>query len=198
MMTATLFGTSAVRIRCDAPPSAALSQSLAALADDLAARPGVLDVAIGYTEVVAYTAGHEQALQLQAQPISLPAAPACRPQEHVIHVDYCGEDLGWVARQCGLSEAEIVRRHSAASYTVAMIGFQPHFPYLHGLDATLHVPRRDNPRSCVRAGAVAMAAGQAGIYPCDTPGGWHVLGYCDPALCVPINAGDRVIFRPAP
>lgn len=195
-ITASLFGTRAVRFASDAPPSAALSRSLAALADALACAPGVLDVAIGYTEVVAYAADHASASALQAQPVTVPHGLAGQAARHEIAVDYCGDDLGAVASACGSSEADVIRRHSAGDYTVAMIGFKPHFPYLHGLDPLLAIPRRDAPRLKVRAGAVAIAAGQAGIYPCDTPGGWHVLGYCDPASCELLKPGDSVIFRP--
>ncbi len=194
-ITASLLGTRAVRFAVDAAPSADLSRSLAALADTLAGQPAVLDVAIGYTEVVAYVADHASAAALQVPPPELPQASRSQVARHEIAVDYCGEDLRAVAEACGLSADELVNRHSGGEYTVAMIGFKPHFPYLHGLDPALAVPRRDAPRLTVRAGAVAIAAGQAGIYPCDTPGGWHVLGYCDPAVCEQLKPGDSVIFR---
>lgn len=194
-LTAALFGTRAVRFASDAPPSPALSRSLAALAEALAGRPGVLDVAIGYTEVVAYAADPAGAAALQAQPLDLPQVTAGQHACHDIAVDYCGDDLTAVATACGFSEDEVIRRHSDAEYTVAMIGFKPHFPYLLGLDPALTLPRRDTPRLQVRAGAVAIAAGQAGIYPGVSPGGWQVLGYCDPALCESLKPGDTVKFR---
>jgi len=191
------FGTQAVRFQSLAPPSPALSRALALLAGQLAMREGVLDVAIGYTEVVASTATPAQAQQLQDLSWSLPQVDAAQGfGEHRIPVRYDGEDLQWLAGQLGMGEQAIIDAHCSSRYTVAMIGFKPHFPYLHGLDPVLAtVPRRDAPRQRVRAGAVAIAAGQAGIYPCDTAGGWHVLGYCDPRLCEPLRAGDTVIFE---
>ena len=114
---------------------------------------------------------------------------------HIVSVAYTGEDLATVAQACHLSESEVIQLHQSSQYTVAMIGFKPHFPFLHGLDSKLFLPRRKTPRTQIRAGAVAIAAGQAGIYPCDTPGGWHILGYCDPAVCLSIKPGDMLYFE---
>lgn len=116
---------------------------------------------------------------------------------HHIPVIYDGEDLAAVAAYCGLTTAEVISRHSAPEYLVACIGFQPHFPYLLGLDEALQVPRRDEPRVRVPAGSVAIAGKQAAIYPSATPGGWHLLGHCDPAHCLPLAAGDSLRFEVA-
>ncbi len=123
---------------------------------------------------------------------------------HDIEVRYQGEDLEDVARLTGLDITEVIRRHSAATYTVAFLGFAPGFPYLVGLDAKLRVPRLPSPRARVPAGAVAIADEFSGIYPQATPGGWRILGHtkvvlfdaarASPALCMP---GDHVHFRPA-
>ena len=45
-----------------------------------------------------------------------------------------GPDLGALAAHAGLTPGEAVARHTAAEYTVAMLGFAPGFPYLLGLD----------------------------------------------------------------
>ena len=120
---------------------------------------------------------------------------------HEFSVHYDGEDLAAVAKQLGLSEDEVVRRHTGPVYDVAFLGFVPGFPYLTGLDPALRLPRRSRPRTRVPAGSVALADGYTGIYPQATPGGWHILGRCDvrlfdatqgrPALLMP---GDRVRF----
>jgi KipI family sensor histidine kinase inhibitor len=120
-----------------------------------------------------------------------------------VAVRYDGEDLPDVAARLGLEVAEVIARHAAPTYTVACLGFSRGFPYLEGLDPALRLPRRDSPRPRVPAGAVAIAADQAGIYPQAMPGGWHVLGRTDavlfdeavqpPALLAP---GDRVRFVP--
>jgi KipI family sensor histidine kinase inhibitor len=113
-----------------------------------------------------------------------------------------GSDLDAVAEHAGLSRDDVVARHAAAEYSVAMLGFAPGFPYLLGLDPTLQVPRRSTPRTRVPAGSVAIGGAQTGIYPRGLPGGWHLIGRTplvlfDPAREPPclLAPGDRVRFR---
>jgi KipI family sensor histidine kinase inhibitor len=118
-----------------------------------------------------------------------------------IGVVYDGEDLAEVAELAGMSEAEVVERHTAGDYRVAFLGFTPGFPYLVGLDPALRVPRLDTPREAVPAGSVGIGGEQTGVYPRRTPGGWRILGRTDdvlfdadrdpPAL---LAAGDRLRF----
>jgi KipI family sensor histidine kinase inhibitor len=119
-----------------------------------------------------------------------------------IAVRYDGEDLEEVAAVKGLTTEEVVGRHSSGQYRVGFCGFSPGFAYLTGLDATLHLPRRDTPRVRVPAGAVAIAATYCAVYPSASPGGWHVIGSTDtnvwdpgrdePALLLP---GTEVRFE---
>ncbi len=95
----------------------------------------------------------------------------------------------------GLDVATVIDLHAAAEYTVAMVGFQPHFPYLIGLDDRIATPRLDSPRTRVPAGTVAIGGAQTGIYPRQSPGGWNMIGTTDPSRLIPINPGDTVIFK---
>jgi KipI family sensor histidine kinase inhibitor len=113
-----------------------------------------------------------------------------------------GPDLDELAQQLGLSPDTLVSRHASADYRVAMLGFAPGFPYLLGLDPTLHAPRRANPRTRVPRGSVAIGGAQTGIYPSELPGGWQLIGRTplrlfdearDPA-CL-LAPGDHVRFR---
>lgn len=127
------------------------------------------------------------------------------PAGRVVEIPVCygrefGPDLGAFP---GLTWDEVIALHSGATYTVAAIGFSPGFPYLTGLPEPLWLPRRTTPRGNVAAGSVAVAGGQAGIYPQASPGGWHVLGRTaerlfDPAVVPPalLQCGDRVRFVP--
>jgi len=108
--------------------------------------------------------------------------PDAAPREHEIGVVYDGADIDAVARATGLSAADVVRLHAGATYRVAMIGNLPGLPYLLGLDPRLQVPRRDDPRDSVPAGAVAIAGGASCIYPFAASGGWHLLGRTDAVL----------------
>ena len=133
------------------------------------------------------------------QPAQLPPAEV---REVVLDVDYDGPDLDDVAQLAGMTRDEVIARHSGPTYTVRFCGFAPGFAYLDGLDERLHVPRRDDPRTTIPAGAVAIAGEFAGVYPRASPGGWRLLGRTDaavwdvdrdpPALLTP---GTRVRFR---
>jgi len=117
-----------------------------------------------------------------------------------IPVAYGGYDLPAMADALKLTAREIVELHRNAEYTVAAIGFSPGFPYLHGLPPQLHLARLSSPRK-VAAGSVAVAGGQAGIYPFASQGGWHVIGHTNLKLFDPhreppalLQAGDKVRF----
>jgi KipI family sensor histidine kinase inhibitor len=116
-----------------------------------------------------------------------------------------GPDLGEVAAWGGLTEQEVVARHSGTDYRVFMMGFVPGFPYLGTVDRQIAMPRRDVPRRRVEAGAVGIAGQQTGIYPAATPGGWRLIGRTaarlvdfkrpQPFLVAP---GDMIRFEPVP
>jgi inhibitor of KinA len=55
----------------------------------------------------------------------------------------------------------------------------------------------------VSAGSVGIAEKQTGIYPCEAPGGWQIIGRTPIRLFdpwqqppTPLNSGDTVKFRP--
>ncbi|HXW50956.1 MAG TPA: carboxyltransferase domain-containing protein, partial [Candidatus Acidoferrales bacterium] len=88
-------------------------------------------------------------------------------------------------------------------YHVAFLGFTAGFPYLLGLPKVFELPRLPTPRVRVPAGSVALAAGQCGIYPRSSPGGWHILGKTNAEVFDPAREtaalfapGDRVRFHP--
>ncbi|HVJ52603.1 MAG TPA: 5-oxoprolinase subunit PxpB [Aliidongia sp.] len=112
-------------------------------------------------------------------------------------------DLAHVAEATGLLPDEVVARHQATGFTVAVIGFLPGCPFLSGLGDPFDLPRRQEPRTRVPGGAVAVAQKLSVIYPTESPGGWHLIGNCplrlfDPAQQRPalLAPGDGVSFRP--
>lgn len=175
--------------------------------------PGVVDVVPAARTVLltvdggrpAVAAVAEQARRLRWEP-GAGSGPGHEPPEPVeLAVRYDGADLAEVAGMAGLSGPdEVVRRHTAAAYTVAFSGFVPGFAYLAGGDPALRVPRRDTPRTRVPAGSVAVAGEWTGVYPRRSPGGWRLLGRTDaplwdaerdpPALLVP-GAPVRLVAR---
>ncbi len=87
-----------------------------------------------------------------------------------------GPDLAAVAEFAECSEADVVQLHTQARYRVYMLGFLPGFAYMGSVDRRIAMPRLDTPRMRVNAGSVGIAGEQTGIYPCDTPGGWRIIG----------------------
>jgi KipI family sensor histidine kinase inhibitor len=97
-------------------------------------------------------------------------------REVEIPVTYDGDDLDRVGELTGLGPDGVVEAHTARTWTVAFVGFAPGFGYLVTDDEALHVPRRDEPRSDVPAGAVGLADEFSGVYPRRSPGGWQLIG----------------------
>ncbi|NNE30262.1 MAG: 5-oxoprolinase subunit PxpB, partial [Saprospiraceae bacterium] len=118
-----------------------------------------------------------------------------------IPVNYEGPDLEEVTGRLGLSVEELIRLHTGTIYPVFFIGFLPGFLYLGQTPNELHIPRKAIPRARVQKGSVGLAGSQTGIYPCESPGGWQIIGTTDfewfnlnsnsPSL---INPGDSIQF----
>ena len=112
-------------------------------------------------------------------------------------------DLQELARGLGVSPEDVARRHAAAAYRVAFLGFAPGFGYCVGLPEELHASRLATPRTRVAAGTLAVGGSYTGVYPADTPGGWRLIGrsaarFFDPAGDPPtlLLPGDAVVFEP--
>jgi 5-oxoprolinase (ATP-hydrolysing) subunit B len=121
----------------------------------------------------------------------------------VVYGGAFGIDLDDIASRVGVSQAEVIKRHSAVTYRVYMVGFLPGFSYLGGLDPTLATPRRNDPRLITPAGTISIGGIQAGIQCLEAPSGWHLLGRTpvrtyhptrDPMFL--IEPGDAVTFYP--
>ncbi|WP_299899265.1 5-oxoprolinase subunit PxpB [uncultured Aquimarina sp.] len=115
-------------------------------------------------------------------------------------VNVCPEIVPF-ADQKSMSVDEIISLHTTPLYTIHFIGFLPGFLYLSGLDKKLITPRKSNPSRFVEKGSVAIGGNQTGIYPSNSPGGWHVIGRTllsffdvnsDP--CCFATPGDRIKF----
>ncbi|OYU90571.1 MAG: allophanate hydrolase [Bradyrhizobiaceae bacterium PARB1] len=107
----------------------------------------------------------------------LPEAKAVRRWR--IPVAYGGEngiDLEDVAKALDISPEEVVRRHVAGDYKVAMIGFTPGWSYLSGLPSEMQMSRRQNPRLLTPAGTISIGGIQTGVQCLAGPSGWHLLG----------------------
>jgi len=169
---------------------------------------GYDDLAAALQPIVASTTGGPFAdpRAVVGPQLRTPSSRSGRLRPAVIHVpvvygDGAGPDLDEVARRAGMTTEEVIRRHAAADYRVAMIGFAPGFPYLMGMDPAIACPRLETPRLRVPAGSVGIADTQTGIYPFAMPGGWWLIGRTalrlfDPAARPPslLRPGQAVRF----
>jgi KipI family sensor histidine kinase inhibitor len=124
--------------------------------------------------------------------------PLRTPRRLEVPVQYGGEygvDLEFVADFHQLTVEDVIRIHSATTYTVYMMGFTPGFPYMGKLDEAIITPRLETPRTRVLAGTVAIAGSQTGIYPLESPGGWRLIGHTSLKLFDP-GAESPFLFSP--
>jgi KipI family sensor histidine kinase inhibitor len=149
---------------------------------------------------IGFEALGEKLLALAERPV--PAAAKSRHWR--LPVAYGGEngiDLEDVAKALSTTPDDIVARHVAGHYRVAMIGFTPGWSYLSGLEPFLHMPRRQNPRLLTPAGTISIGGVQTGVQCLAGPSGWHLLGrtpvrtyqlHREPIFL--LEPGDRVTF----
>ncbi len=201
-------------VRFDGPISRETNERVHAAARALraAALPGVVDVVPAYISIAVVfdepSLFDRDALAARVYELAQASGPgrALPRRTVVIPVAYGGAegpDLDALARDVDLTPDEVVRRHSVVDYVVGMLGFLPGFPYLLGLDPTLHHPRHATPRTRVPAGSVGIGAAQTGIYPIPSPGGWQLIGRTSAVLFdatrpapTLLEPGDLVRFRP--
>tara|TARA_B100001094_G_scaffold252208_1_gene250179 strand:+ start:182 stop:913 length:732 start_codon:yes stop_codon:yes gene_type:complete len=123
--------------------------------------------------------------------------PVCYEDDYAIDLDEYSEKIS-------ISKQEIISLHSKKIYYLHMYGFIPGFMYLGGLDKKLFIQRKDKPSRNILKGSVAIGGSQTGVYPCNSPGGWYVIGNSplnffdlkkkhNPVI---VPAGDYVKFLP--
>src|SRR5882724_4106361 len=181
--------------------------------------PGITDIIVSYSAVSIF---YDPVLVLKEAPPGLRAVDQMRARleeacqlapaqaiadEEVMRIPVCYEgefapDLLPLSEKKQIDPAGLIRLHSSGIYRVYMIGFLPGFAYLGKLDQRLETPRKNRPVP-VLAGSVGIAGYQGGIYPLNSPGGWHIIGRTplkmfDPEKEVPVRlkTGDRVQFFP--
>jgi 5-oxoprolinase (ATP-hydrolysing) subunit B len=203
-------GDSAITVEFSRHIDDAANQRVLALDHALADKPvrGVTETVPTYRSLLV----HYDPLQIDFDALSgklaslaqLPVPPVTRTRRWRIPVVYGGEhgiDLEDVAKTLKTTADDIVARHVAGDYRVAMIGFTPGWSYLSGLEHFLHMPRRQNPRLLTPAGTISVGGVQTGVQCLAGPSGWHLLGrtavrtyqlHRDPIFL--LEPGDRVTF----
>ena len=205
-------GDAAIVLELPSRIDPAITARLVFIADQVRLRFGdaLRDAVVGYCTLTVYfdpiltdPAWLEEELRALAKQEPPPIADSgARIEVPVCYGGDLGPDLLSVAERIGATPEEVIALHCAPEYRVFVVGFVPGFAYMGETHTRLALPRRSSPRTRVPAGSVAIAAGQTGIYPMETPGGWHLLGrtYLRPfdesrAEPVLFKPGDRVKFH---
>jgi 5-oxoprolinase (ATP-hydrolysing) subunit B len=203
-------GDSAITVEFSRNVDDAANDRVLALDRTLAQSPigGVTETVPTYRSLLV----HYDPLQIDFESLSeklaalarLPVPPATHTRRWRIPVAYGGEhgvDLEDVARTLKATPDDIVARHVAGDYRVAMIGFTPGWSYLSGLENSLQMPRLQNPRLLTPAGTISIGGVQTGVQCLAGPSGWHLLGrtavrtyqlHREPTFL--LEPGDRVTF----
>jgi len=203
-------GDSAITVEFSRNIDDAANQRVLALDRTLASEPlsGVTETVPTYRSLLV----HYDPVQIDFDTLSerlsaraqRPVPPKTKTRRWRIPVTYGGEhgiDLEDVAKMLKTTPEDIVARHIAGDYRVAMIGFTPGWSYLSGLEKSLHMPRRKDPRLLTPAGTISIGGVQTGVQCLAGPSGWHLLGrtavrtyqlHRDPIFL--LEPGDHVTF----
>lgn len=85
-------------------------------------------------------------------------------------------DLAEVAERSKKTPEQVIAAHLNSDFKVYVLGFMPGLAYVAGLDPSLYLPRRSQPRVRLPRSSVAIAMDMTTIYPFESPGGWHLIG----------------------
>jgi KipI family sensor histidine kinase inhibitor len=197
-------GDSAITVEYSHDIDDAANQRVLALDRALASEPivGVIEAVPTYRSLLV----HYDPVQIDYDTVGRrllalaqsPADAESNARRWRIPVAYGGEhgiDLEAVAKSLNATPDEIVARHIAGKYRVAMIGFTPGWSYLSGLDKSLHMPRRQNPRLLTPAGTISIGGVQTGVQCLAGPSGWHLLGRT-PVRTYQLNRDPTFLLEP--
>jgi len=187
---------------------AAVGARVGALAKaiDAAAPPGIVEVVPTFRSLLVVYDPDETSREaiLAALP---PAGNGGKAASAGWRVPVClegaaAEDIAEAAEKLSLSEDAVRERFLESTFQVGMYGFAPGFAYLSGLDPTLAIPRRPQPRPPMPPGSVIIAGGMAALNSAALPTGWYVIGATaltlfrpDHEPMVPFAVGDRLSFH---
>ena len=101
-----------------------------------------------------------------------------------------------------LKTQDYIRKICELEMIVQFYVFLPGFCYLVGLPKSMQLERKSEPNLKVPKGSLAIGGSYAGIYPQNSPGGWHLIGrtptiFFDPKRnpnCF-ASVGDKLSFK---
>jgi inhibitor of KinA len=214
------LGDSALTIDFGNRMDEAVNRKVLALFRSLQERPlkGVIEAVPAYSSITLYYdmvsavklhPGSKTAFEIMAEkmeqrlqePITEDNSVSTLLKIPVCYQGKYGLDIEQLAATRNILPEDVIRIHTAKTYTVYMLGFLPGFSYMGNVDDDIAMPRRTNPRPRVEAGSVGIAGHQTGIYPLASPGGWQIIGRTPAKLfdsekkeLTLLKPGDRVQF----
>ncbi len=194
-------GDSGLTIIFDEMPSENLTRKIVSLQQQIrnAFRDKYLDIIPAYQSVTVLfnllEISKDNLKKTLSDILNKPTKPS-NYQSRLLEIPVCYEfeyakDLAELAKYCQITEQQVIDIHTSKTYLVHMLGFLPSFLYLGGLSPQLFCPRKNNPATRIPAGSVGIGGGQTGIYPVESPGGWHIIG------CTPLPMFDPTRDNPA-
>jgi KipI family sensor histidine kinase inhibitor len=197
-------GESALLVDFGPNYSKALSLAIQVASQRLAAtlQPGLGECVPALSSLTVYY----DPLQLNSERLAEELRALFAPSQHgaghrrtfeipVLYGGEAGPDLDSVAGTAGIAPHEAVQLHAGTLYHVYMLGFLPGFAYMGSLPEPLRLPRRSTPRARVPAGSVAIASDMTAVYPLESPGGWHLIGW-SPLILWDIARYERPLLEP--
>lgn len=167
----------------------------------------LLEIRQGFTRISLVWKKEEFQREFKTSILELPITPQTLPGK-IWEVPVCYEepyspDLSELAKLKKLTPSQVIQLHASQVYRIHFFGFLPGFFYLSGLPEILHTPRKAVPSLSVPKGSVAIGGTQTGIYPNESPGGWHLIGRTpislfEHSLDPPVWAkvGEQIQFKP--
>lgn len=206
------YGDQALLINFDQKIRTEINQQVVDLHQAIlkAAPPGVNFMIPAYCSLVVGYKPHETTFpQLKTTILEQMDIPGDGPPKKsrllsipVCYQDPCSLDMSEVEQRTGLIREQIIEIHTGKIFQIFMLGFLPGFPYMGPLPSSLYCDRKTSPRLRVPSRSVGLASHQTGIYPCQAPGGWQIIGQTpleifqgqkpQPFL---FQTGDQVRFR---
>ncbi|HMP31624.1 MAG TPA: carboxyltransferase domain-containing protein, partial [Saprospiraceae bacterium] len=93
-----------------------------------------------------------------------------------VFYDLDSKDWPFIEKWSEKSRQELIALHLDSIHLIEMYGFLPGFAYLKNTSHEFNIPRKSNPDRNIKASSVALAGNFTGIYPVESPGGWHIIG----------------------
>ncbi len=205
-------GDSAVVIELGDQIDAGLNARVLALdaAIQKAAIPGVVETVPTYRSLMVQldplVVDYDALVAFAREAVARTEGAKIKGRRWKVPVVYGGEfgiDLADVAARHNISPTTLIDKHAAPVYRCYMIGFMPGYTYLGGLDPSIAVPRRLDPRLWTPAGTISIGGIQALVAGQAMPSGWHLLGRTPVRTFVPTRTpavlfapGDEIVFEP--